>query len=242
MSDSEIHHLGAAYALDALDDRERAAFEAHYATCEICRTDVREMRAAAAELATLTAGEPPADLRAKVLAEIATTRQLSPLPSPVVRLADRRRSRPVMAALAVAAAAVCFVVGALVVGGRGGDDFGDEVAAMMLEPGVGVAQLSGEDGASFTVVWDGERAAVMADGLRAADPGTGYELWLIDDAGQPRPMRLLADADGGEVRAFLPFAGELAGVEPTAWGVTIEPDGGSDAPTGDVLYSATVEA
>ena len=60
MSDIEIHHLGAAYALDALDERERAAYEAHFATCDICRTDVREYRAAAAELASLTATPPPA--------------------------------------------------------------------------------------------------------------------------------------------------------------------------------------
>ena len=35
MSDIDIHHLAAAYALDALDSHERAAFEAHYpaATC-----------------------------------------------------------------------------------------------------------------------------------------------------------------------------------------------------------------
>ena len=46
VSDIDIHHLGAAYALDALDERERAAYEAHYATCEICRTDVREFRRA----------------------------------------------------------------------------------------------------------------------------------------------------------------------------------------------------
>src|SRR4051812_44056536 len=106
MSDIEIHHLGAAYALDALDDRERAAYEAHFATCEICRTEVGEYRAAAADLATLTATPPPADVKARVMGDIATTRQLSPLPPAVVRLADRRPNRAVMAILAIAAAAL----------------------------------------------------------------------------------------------------------------------------------------
>jgi anti-sigma factor RsiW len=93
MSDIEIHHLGAAYALDALDERERTAYEAHFGTCDICRTDVREYRATAAELASLTATQPPPDVKARVMSEIATTRQLSPLPPSVVRLADRRPNR-----------------------------------------------------------------------------------------------------------------------------------------------------
>src|SRR5688572_29742556 len=116
MSDIEIHHLGAAYALDALDERERAAYEAHYTSCEICRTDVREFRQAAGELGSLTVRPPSPDLKAKVMAEIATTRQLSPLPPAVVRLADRRPSRVVTAAISVAAAGVLFVAGALVLG------------------------------------------------------------------------------------------------------------------------------
>ena len=110
MSDSEIHHLGAAYALDALDVRERAAFEAHLATCGICRDDVREMRETAADLAALTSAAPPAGLRSSVLDEIARTRQLSPLPGAVVRFADRRSRRLAVAVTAAAAAVVWGVV------------------------------------------------------------------------------------------------------------------------------------
>ncbi len=35
---SDIHHLTGAYALDAVDDIERARFEQHLAECEDCRT------------------------------------------------------------------------------------------------------------------------------------------------------------------------------------------------------------
>ena len=82
MSDIEIHHLGAAYALDALDERERLAFEAHYSACEVCRTDVRDFRATAADLAVLTTSAPSPGTRAKVLAEIATTRSSPRCPTP----------------------------------------------------------------------------------------------------------------------------------------------------------------
>jgi anti-sigma-K factor RskA len=238
MSDSEIHHLGAAYALDALDDRERAAFEAHLSTCGICRADVREMRETAADLSRLIVETPPPGLRASVLDEIARTRQLSPLPGAVVRLGDHR-SRRIAVGLSAVAAALLVAVGAFVVGSRTGTDFGDEVAALLSEPGAGVAQLEGSGGGTVTVVWNDDEAAFVAAGLPAPPPGTAYELWLIDTAGEPRPMRLLAAPDSGRIEAFVPLAD---GVAPAAWGVTVEPVGGSDAPTSDVLFSAPVDA
>jgi anti-sigma factor RsiW len=93
MSDIEIHELGAAYALDALDPAERSAYEAHFADCSICRTEVDEHRETASTLAALTATAPPAGLRAQVIEQLATTRQLSPRVSTVSRLADHRDRR-----------------------------------------------------------------------------------------------------------------------------------------------------
>ena len=53
--DIDIHHLSAAYALDALDERERVAFEAHYPSCEVCRGDVQAFRATLAQVAAAQA-------------------------------------------------------------------------------------------------------------------------------------------------------------------------------------------
>jgi anti-sigma-K factor RskA len=234
MSDIEIHHLGAAYALDALDDRERTAFEAHYGSCEICRADVRDYRATAAELGTLIAAAPPAALRARVLGEIGLTRQLSPLPDGVVRLADRRRPPLVTAMLAVAAAAMLFLAGALVVASRGSDDFGDQFAAIASAPDGQVARLGGGDGA-VTVAWTGNRVAVAGSGLTPAGQGRAYELWLIDDDGA-HAMRLLDQAADGTIERVVDIEGT-----PLAWGITIEPDQGSDTPTEPVLYVVEVD-
>jgi anti-sigma-K factor RskA len=232
MSDSEIHHLGAAYVLDALDDKERALFEAHVASCDICRTDVRELRATAAELSMLATTPPPADLKGRVMAQVATTRQLSALPDPVVRLADRRR-RPITIALAAAAAVFLFVAGALVAR-SGTDGFGEQLAAMLAEPEARTIRLTGDDGGIVTVVWAGDRAAIVAD--RLADPGEGnaYELWAIDDAGA-HPLRLLDDAGDGSVERIVEVTGT-----PAAFGMTIEPTAGSEVPTEPILYAATV--
>jgi anti-sigma-K factor RskA len=230
MSDIEIHHLGAAYALDALDPRERAAYEAHYSTCEICRTDVAEFRAAAAELGTLTSTAPPADVKQRVMAEIGTTRQLSPLPASVAKLSDHRRRRIVRTVLSVAAAAAFFVAGAIVIGGRGGDSFGDEMAAMMSDPSFAMVELTGDGDGSFQVAWTDDQVAVVGGEL--PDPGAGmrYELWLIDASGA-HAMNMLDRADGGRVRRTFEID-----EDPAAWGITIEPESGSTVPTEPVLF------
>ena len=87
MSD-DIHALSGAYAVDALDDVERARFERHLAGCTACQAEVESLVAAASELSVLTEAAPPASLRAKVLAEIATVRPLPPLTAPQHDSAD----------------------------------------------------------------------------------------------------------------------------------------------------------
>ena len=80
---SDIHALSGAYAIDALDDIERAQFERHLAKCAECRAEVESLREASAMLAETTAVEPPADLRDRLLAEIRTVRPLPPVvPAP----------------------------------------------------------------------------------------------------------------------------------------------------------------
>lgn len=89
MTPAEDVHLDAgAYALHALPPAEEAAFEAHLATCEACRREVREFREAAARLGAADPMAPPPDLRARVLDEITRVRQLrathpGPDPDPV---------------------------------------------------------------------------------------------------------------------------------------------------------------
>lgn len=233
MSEAEIHHLAAAYALDALDAGERIAFEAHYGSCAICRAEVADFRHTASVLGTLTETSPPADLRRSVMAEIAATRQLSPLPAGVISLAERGRSRTVRSVLSLAAAAVMFIAGALLFGGRQGDDFDQEVAAIISDPQGRVTQLAGEAG-SLTVAWSGDRAAVIGRALDRPGAGLVYELWLIDADGA-HAMGLLDDASDGRIERIIEIDGS-----PAAWGVTIEPAAGSATPTEPILFVAQV--
>lgn len=75
---NEIHTLSGAYAVDAVDEREREMFEQHLQHCSSCRDEVQGLREGAATLTMAVAVAPPAGLRSAVLAGIATTRPLPP--------------------------------------------------------------------------------------------------------------------------------------------------------------------
>jgi anti-sigma-K factor RskA len=107
---TDIHSLVGAYALDAVDDIERAAFDRHLRECDTCRTEVDELRETTARLADTTWSVPPPRLRENVLAEVARTRQLPPA-AQVTPEARLRTQQPRRRLLAVAAAAV-FVAAA----------------------------------------------------------------------------------------------------------------------------------
>ncbi|MCG2620851.1 anti-sigma factor [Arthrobacter sp. I2-34] len=75
--DEQLHLLTGAYALNALDESERAAFERHALAAEDTREEVRGLSETAALLAYGTpAAVPPPELKSKVMASIRNTRQL----------------------------------------------------------------------------------------------------------------------------------------------------------------------
>lgn len=227
----DLHHLAAAFALDALDEAERIEFEAHYPTCEICRIEVDQFRETAASLAAAAATPPPARLQRAILEEVSRTRQESPVLAPVVSLDARRRRR--MSLLASAAAVAVLVAGAALLVRDGASP----VEEVLASPDAVVTTLDPTpDGpaGTFQVVWSPERdrVAVIANDLPDPGPGQVYELWaIVDDT--PVPAGLFTPADGS-----LRAAADIDDVDAVAWGVTVEPAGGSDAPTTPVLFFA----
>ncbi len=77
----ELHTLTGSYALDALPPDELDEFERHLTHCGSCAAEVRGLRETAARLAQAVAEQPPAQMRAQVLAAAQRTRQLPPVTS-----------------------------------------------------------------------------------------------------------------------------------------------------------------
>lgn len=75
----EMNSLVAAYVLDALPADERATFEAYLDGSPEAARQVDQLYATAALLGSVDAAPPPAQLRERVLAAAARTRQLAPI-------------------------------------------------------------------------------------------------------------------------------------------------------------------
>jgi anti-sigma-K factor RskA len=107
---------------------------------------------------------------------------------------------------------------------------------MLTAPGAQMAQLSGTNvaqQASAKLAFDPQtgRAMLFAYNLPPAPAGKAYQLWYIADLAHPVPGGVFnTDARGGAVlRDQVPAAGRRASV----FAVTLEPQGGTSAPTGD---------
>jgi anti-sigma-K factor RskA len=230
----DVHDAAAAYALDALDDLERARFEAHLARCESCRRDVEDFRRTAHVLGRAVAEPPPADLRDRVLSSIATVRQDSPRGPARASTPPRRRGFVAV----VAAAAMVLLVAALgfvAVDARRGRDDAERVAAVFTAPDSRTVELAGTGGAG-RVVWSEseQRAVLVLDDVEPVGEDRAYELWFVADD-VPRPAGLFRPDDGRVVAVLedLPAGADVVAI-------TEEDAAGAEAPTGPILLQGTV--
>ncbi len=244
---SDIHALSGAYAIDALDDIERAQFERHLAECHECRAEVDSLREAAGLLPETAAADPPAALRDRLLAEVATVRPLPPITPPTgseppTVSGDGRGRRRWLAPLAAAAA----VVAALGVGATVWHPWTDETSQAPVTSAADRVRQA-PDAVTVTHKVDGGEATIVAsrslnqfvvstEGLPALPPGKVYEMWLQDaDEGMvPVNGGLMTAAD-----ATVVLDGDVS--HAVGAGITVEPAGGSQVPTSDPVVLFDLE-
>ncbi len=231
---ADLHHLAAAYALDALDDIERQEFEHHYPSCDICSTEVAEFRAVANALATSVATEPPAGLKLSVMSEISQTRQQSPLAtSSTAAKPSLGFSRRIL----LAAAAALVLLGGVIVATLPGSnsDPTTEIVDSLDAVVTRLDPLTGLDG-DLQITWSDERDLVLVIGSRLDDPGVdkAYALWFLGDDGVA-PAGLFRPEDGSVSEVL-----DIDDIDTNGWGITIEPAEGSAQPTTEVIYAGTI--
>ncbi|GIF05486.1 anti-sigma factor [Actinoplanes siamensis] len=232
---ADIHSLVGAYALDAVDDLERAAFERHLAECESCRAEAAELRETAARLADGAWSVPPPRLRDAVLAEMAETRQLPP---ETVRTPRLRRSRRFLltaaAAVVVAAAGAGTAVHVIddqrvrdqEVAARAASDREAQVRAILAAPDVVLRGQELRDGGRVTVAYSRARdtgVVLLAAGAPARS-GQVYQLWTVRSE-VPVSEGVLAAGEYSAVRIVRGMSSA------SVVGVSVEPPGGSARPT-----------
>lgn len=226
MTAHEIHALSGAYAVDALDDLERARFEEHLAACAECRAEVASLQDATLLLSELSETAPPAALRAKILDDIKTVR---PLPPVVARL-EARRPRRWSGLVAAAAAAVLAVGGGTFAWQQIADDSSGRIisAADQVIASADVERVDVDlpGGAHATVYRSAAlgKAAIETSKMPAPPSGSVYQLWL-QKAGRMVPAGLMEP--GSDQKLVIDGSADDA----TAVGITVEPAGGSEHPT-----------
>lgn len=157
-----------------------------------------------------------------------------PSGTPADELARARRRRRRLSGLAAAAAVVVAIgIGYGVLGRQTGDEPGAAVTAQQIleHPDARTATTAiGADG-TLTVHVSAElgAATVAFDAVPAPPAGSDYQLWLIDASGVPQSAGVLAELPA----ANAPYITEFTGSGQLA--VTLEPDGGSPAPTSTPL-------
>ena len=223
---AEAHTLIGAYALDALDDLERATFERHLAACETCRDEVAGLRRTAVRLADAAAVPPPPRVREQVLAQARVTPQartpLAPAaPDPAVRTPGRR----------VWLAAVSVGTGVTAwneheAAQRAQAD-AQRITGVLTDPSARQVQAPVAGGGRATLVVAGDRAVLAGGSLPALPADRTYQLWVIRDkeitSAGLGPQG--ADAAGTWSRP-------VDGVGPgDVVAISVEPAGGSAQPT-----------
>lgn len=243
-SDKELGNLSGSYALNGLDAADLAEFETHLQQSQATRDEVTELTDTAVLLGlAVEPVQPSAGLKASIMDQLDAHPQLpvvepvatAAFESPAGRKAQARWfTRPVTALAAVAAAIALFVGGGVVTTSLAQNNFAqqqaDQLAAINSADDAQRASVDLADGGTATLVWSNTllSSALIVDGLAPLPADRTYELWYINDAGA-RPAGTFGVAGSGSTWRVLDGtmkAGDTVGV-------TVEPRGGSDAPTTD---------
>jgi hypothetical protein len=248
---TDLHVLAGVYALDGIDDdAERSRFEHHLRRCQQCADEVRGMSVTATRLGFAAAQPPPPQMRERVLAGAARTRQLPPVVDHAgsageqrQRLAQsggRRRGlgkpvRPMQRlAWSVVAASLVVIVVLTTVLLHTQSQLNQAraqqaaITSVLEAPDARAVTQRTSVGGTATVIYSQARHALILTSAQLPPPPHGkvYELWLL---GPPRvrPAGLLPGTAHGHTSPLL-VNGFVPGDQ---LGMTVEPAGGTSRPT-----------
>ena len=250
MNCNEAEVLLGAYALDALTADEAAAMRAHLSGCPRHASAAAELRGVAAGLPALAGpmDAPPA-LRGRILDAIAQTPQAArppiadahagtvlPMPRERAHGPMQRSLRPAYAWAGLAAAVIFGLLAwnIVLLSGGGSESEGDRLAARATS--ITALRANGVEG-SGTVFYFAEaaQAVIIAEDVPALAQDQTYQLWAIE-GGEPRSLGLMRPDATGVGTMVVPYDADAA----DALAITVEPAGGSDAPTTAPVFLAEV--
>ena len=239
MSDEHsVRDLLPGYSLGILEEEEKNEVREHVAACAACRAELASFREVAGRLAAAAPlRDLPPELEARILRGIGTLRATRKVTTPRRNASSRRRAPwPALTAIAAMFAMALGVgnllqwTGVLQPPLRG------------KQPRLTTALLSGTGDARNAygaIVLDpmDNKGVLAVTGLQGLDSGHQYQLWLIKD-GQRRSGGVFSPDAEGYGSMLLTVPGDFKDFH--SFGVTVEPRGGSDSPTGARVLSGAL--
>lgn len=236
--EGDLLDLAVPYALHAVSDAERDEIEsmlggAGLPVADAFYDEVRAVRETMAVVSAVSAAEPPADLRDRLLAAVAGTTTGNATDN--VRTLPTARSGRSWRTVVLSAAAA-LVVGLGIVG------VGLSLRSPTVQQSTAQEVFSAPDvhtvygaipaGGTAMVAFSRDRNAgvlVMND-VPPPSPGTVYQMWLVSPAGSTSAGTMDAEAVAPSTTAVLDNLGDS-----TTLAFTVEPGMGSTQPTGTVI-------
>lgn len=234
MNCQEFEELIGSYALEALNEEERKAADAHLAECPKCTRTAQQLRAIV-DLFPLTvpAIDPPPGLQEQILARVQAHEIRQSIPQQVVPLA-RKRPRWQASLLAAVALLILILIGGLVAWNFSLRQQVAQLSPRVLPPIT--YTISGTENtkqATGQVIYYPEQnitVLVMHD-LPELRGTQVYQGWLLQ--GQKTTSIGLFNVQNGV--ATLDFQGNLSGYDATAVSLENGPTATSNAPAGPVV-------
>jgi len=236
----ELKANAAGYVLGSLDPTERREFESHLATCVECAAEVESLRPVVGALATAVPQVAPSpEIRDRILASAPTMR--AGLRTGPFTTHDRKP--PLALFWLPLAAAIIIAVGASVYAVRLQRQMGELQArfdqeqaatAVLAAPDLARIDLQGQAAAPDArarALWSRSRGLVFtAANLPPAPAGKSYQVWVVTAQAPISAGLLMPDSTGGGIQYYM-TPPDIA--PPVAVAVTLEPEGGVPAPTGE---------
>jgi len=233
--DEQMKELVELYALGGLEPEERALVEA-YLKKEGCAEAMARGRLAAYALSLSVEQQPPAALRERVLSAAAASKPsaakpsgATPSPAKPATVSPLRPAFWMRPGWLAAAAAVVVVVFA---------------ATWAFESGllgarswaVGCTSSATPCAVDGRVIAAGGSLRFVAHGMQPPPAGKVYQAWYIRAGAKPTPAPTFSPDANGDATVVLPVGAEKG----LTVAVTIEPPGGSTAPTTKPILVASI--
>lgn len=221
-----------AYALGSLDLEDEIQVSDHLSTCQQCLSELRAHQQVVDELLlTVDFSQPPAALKIKILDQVRRREQVQKRrerDSWWARLAGEFKSAP---ALGIASLVVILVLGISsiflwveMVGLR------DSISTSFISVALEGTDFTPNATGVIIINQDGNYGSLVVDGLPATSMSQQYQLWLIRD-GQRTSGGVFSVGEEGYTSIRVYSETPLSAY--SEFGITIEPAGGSEGPTGE---------